>query len=97
MATTIIISLLIGLTAGIFGGILGTGGGLIMIPLMVEVLKLTRHKSEWPRSLQTSADAITYSLNSAIDITAATLLVLTSVFTASLGARSTHYFRAATS
>ncbi|MFZ1037325.1 MAG: hypothetical protein WAU61_09535 [Smithella sp.] len=48
MATTIIISLLIGLTASIFGGILGTGGGLIMIPLMVEVLKLTRHKSGGP-------------------------------------------------
>ncbi|MFA5323980.1 MAG: TSUP family transporter, partial [Smithella sp.] len=43
--TTIITSLLIGLTAGAFGGILGIGGGLIMIPLMVEVLKLTQHKA----------------------------------------------------
>jgi multisubunit Na+/H+ antiporter MnhG subunit len=65
MATTIIISLLIGLTTGIFGGILSTGGG-----------------------------AITYSLNSAIDITAATLLTLTFLFTAPFGAHSIHYFRA---
>jgi uncharacterized membrane protein YfcA len=44
--------------------------------------------------LGTGGGAITYSLNSAIDITAATLLALTAVFTAPLGARSTHYFRA---
>lgn len=42
---TIIISFVIGLTAGSFGGLIGTGGGIIMIPLMVEVLKLPKHKS----------------------------------------------------
>jgi len=37
-----VISFVIGLTAGIFGGL---GGGLIMIPLMVGVLKLSQHKA----------------------------------------------------
>lgn len=42
---TIIISFVIGLITGAFGGLIGIGGGLIMIPLMVEVLKLSQHKA----------------------------------------------------
>ena len=39
------INLLIGLVAGMFGGLVGLGGGVIMIPLMVGVLKLTQHQA----------------------------------------------------
>jgi len=95
---TIIISCAIGLPAGSFGGLIGIGGGMIMIPLMVEVLKLTKHKDHGTSLVALVftgiGGAITYSLNSVIDITAVTLLTLTALFTAPLGARSTHYFRA---
>ena len=87
----LIISLIIGLTAGVFGGILGIGGGLIMIPLMVEVLKLTQHKAHGTSLLALVftgiGGAITYASHGAIDITAAALLAITAVLTAPLGAR----------
>ena len=86
-----IISIVIGLAAGAFGGILGIGGGLIMIPLMVEILKLTQHKAHGTSLLALVftgiGGAITYALNGAIDIKAAALLALTAVFTTPLGAR----------
>jgi len=88
---TIITSLFIGLTAGIFGGILGIGGGLIMIPLMVEVLKLTQHKAHGTSLVALVftgiGGAITYASNGSVDFTAAALLALMAVFTAPLGAR----------
>jgi len=80
-----------GLTAGVFGGILGIGGGLIMIPLMVEVLKLTQHKAHGTSLVALVftgiGGAITYASNGSVDIAAAALLALTAVFTAPLGAR----------
>ena len=82
---------MIGLTAGVFGGILGIGGGLIMIPLMVEILKLTQHKAHGTSLLALVftgiSGAITYALNDSIDITAAALLAVTAVLTVPLGAR----------
>lgn len=91
LATTIITSLFIGLTAGTFGGILGVGGGLIMIPLMVEVLKLTQHKAHGTSLVALVftgiGGATTYALHGAVDFTAAFLLALTAIFTAPLGAR----------
>ena len=87
----IIISLAIGLTAGLFGGILGIGGGLIMIPLMVGVLKLTQHKAHGTSLVALVftgiGGAITYASHGAINLTAAALLALTAVLTAPLGAR----------
>lgn len=88
---TIIISLAIGLTAGAFGGILGIGGGLIMIPLMIEVLKLSQHKAHGTSLVALVftgiSGAITYAANGSVDITAAVLLALAAVLTAPLGAR----------
>lgn len=83
--------MLIGLTAGAFGGILGIGGGLIMIPLMVEILKLTQHKAHGTSLVALVftgiCGAITYASHSSIDIIAAALLALTAVLTAPFGAR----------
>ena len=87
----IIISFVIGLTAGSFGGILGIGGGLIMIPLMVGVLKLTPHKAHGTSLVALVftgiSGAITYASHGALNLTAAALLVVTAVVTAPLGAR----------
>jgi hypothetical protein len=88
------ISFVIGLSAGIFGGLVGLGGGLIMIPLMVGVLKLSQHRAHGTSLVALIftgiSGAITYALNGTIDITAAVLLALTAVFTAPLGARYAH-------
>jgi hypothetical protein len=88
---TIITSLFIGLTAGAFGGILGIGGGLIMIPLMVGVLKLTQHKAHGTSLVALVftgiSGAITYASHGALNLTAAALLAVTAVVTAPLGAR----------
>jgi len=91
MATTII-SLAIGSIAGAFGGILGIGGGLIMIPLMVEVLKLTQHKAHGTSLVALVftgvGGATIYASNGSVDLTAAALLAVTAMMTAPLGA---HY------
>ena len=91
MRATIIISFIIGLTAGAFGGILGIGGGLIMIPLMAGFLKLSQHKAHGTSLVALvftgAAGAITYAIHGSIDVTAALPLALTAVITAPLGAR----------
>ncbi len=46
-AKVVSMSFLAGFLAGIFGGLVGLGGGVIMIPLMVGVLKL--HQPRSPR------------------------------------------------
>lgn len=91
---TTIISFIIGFVAGIFGGLAGLGGGLIMIPLMAGVLKLSQHKAHGTSLVALIftgiSGTITYALNGAIDITAAVLLAITAVFTAPFGARYAH-------
>jgi uncharacterized membrane protein YfcA len=44
--TTIIILLIIGLAAGTFGGMVGLGGGVIMIPAMVYILGLSQQSAQ---------------------------------------------------
>ena len=91
---TNIISFLIGLAAGIFGGLAGLGGGIIMIPLMIYVLKLSQHQAHGTSLVAIVflgiSGAITYGLNGAIDLTAAVLLAGTAVFTARAGAHYAH-------
>lgn len=91
MATTIITSVLIGLTAGGFGGIFGIGGGLIMIPLMVEILKLNQHKAHGTSLVALVftgiGGAATYAVNGSLDIKGAAWLAVTAVITSPLGAR----------
>lgn len=41
-----IIAILIGLTAGILGGIFGIGAGIIMVPALVYLLKYSQHLSQ---------------------------------------------------
>jgi uncharacterized protein len=42
----LIILILIGLIAGIFGGMFGIGGGIIVIPALVFFMGLTQHQAE---------------------------------------------------
>lgn len=83
--------LLIGLAAGFFGGLVGLGGGVIMIPLMVGVLKMKQHMAHGTSLVALVftglSGAITYSLNGSVDILAAVLLASTAIFTARAGVR----------
>lgn len=43
---TILILILIGLTAGILGGMIGIGGGIVMIPMMVLLLAMDQKMAQ---------------------------------------------------
>ncbi|MCL4475909.1 MAG: sulfite exporter TauE/SafE family protein [Nitrospirae bacterium] len=82
---------LIGFLAGIFGGLLGIGGGIVMIPLMVGFLKVTQHKAHGT-SLAVMVfvglvGAATYALQGSVDVLASALLAATAIATAHAGAR----------
>ena len=85
------INLLIGLAAGFFGGLVGLGGGVIMIPLMVGILKMGQHKAHGTSLVALVftgiSGAFTYALNGSVDIPASVLLASTAIFTARAGAR----------
>lgn len=87
-------NLLIGLLAGFAGGIAGIGGGVIMIPLMVGVLKMNQHAAHGTGLVvlifSGLVGAITYGFNGSLDITAAALLATTAIFTARAGAKFAH-------
>lgn len=42
----VVLLIIIGLLAGLFSGLLGVGGGLIMIPLMVVLLGYSQHEAQ---------------------------------------------------
>jgi len=81
---------LIGLVTGIFGGLVGLGGGVIMIPLMVGVLKMGQHKAHGTSLVAIVftgiVGAVTYALKGSVDILASVLLATTAIFTARAGA-----------
>jgi len=86
--------LFIGFIAGIFGGLVGLGGGVVMIPLMVGILKMSQHQAHGTSLVALVftgiAGAITYALKGSIDIVASVLLASTAIFTARAGAHYAH-------
>ncbi len=87
-------SFVIGLAAGFFGGLFGLGGGVIMVPLMVGILKIGQHKAHGTSLVALIftgiAGTITYAFKGSVDITASALLASTAIFTARAGARFAH-------
>jgi uncharacterized protein len=45
-STTIVILVLIGLAAGVFGGVFGVGGAIVMIPALVYFLGMDQHTAQ---------------------------------------------------
>jgi hypothetical protein len=85
------VSFLIGLISGIFGGLVGLGGGVIMIPLMTRLLGLSQ-ASAHGTSLAIVifagiSGACAYAMEGTVDFTAALILAVTASLTARLGAR----------
>jgi hypothetical protein len=86
-----LISFAIGLAAGILGGLIGLGGGIIMVPLLVGLLKHDQcraHGTSLAVLIFTGiSGAITYGYHGQIDWMAAAALAVPAVLTATTGAR----------
>lgn len=84
-------SFFIGLTAGVFGGLVGLGGGVVMIPMMVGLLKVSRHKANGTSLIALVFTGVTgtavYGMNQNVNLAASILLAIPAMFTARLGAR----------
>ncbi len=87
-------NILIGILSGIFGGLVGLGGGVIMIPLMVSLLKLGQHRAHGTSLVALVftgiSGAVTYALKGSVDVVAALFLAVTAVVTARSGAHFAH-------
>ncbi|WP_135256649.1 sulfite exporter TauE/SafE family protein [Thermus caldilimi] len=87
-------SFLIGVLGGGFGGLVGLGGGVVMIPLMVGVFKLSQHKAHGTSLVAVFftglMGALTYGLQGSLNLKAALFLAATAILTARLGARYAH-------
>lgn len=94
MRSQLLHSLWIGLVAGCFGGLVGLGGGVVMIPLMVAVLKISQHKAHgtslFALVFTGITGAITYGLKGSVDVIASLILAVTAIFTARAGAKFAH-------
>lgn len=84
-------SFLIGLLAGTFGGLVGLGGGVIMVPLLVSVLKIGQHRAHGTSLVALVftglMGSVTYAVQGSVDLLASVLLASTAIFTARAGAR----------
>jgi uncharacterized membrane protein YfcA len=83
-------SFLVGLIAGLFGGLVGLGGGVIMIPLMIWFFRFNQHQAHGTSLMALVftgiSGAITYYMKGSVDVMAAILLATTAIFTARFGA-----------
>jgi uncharacterized membrane protein YfcA len=87
-------SFLIGFLAGMFGGLVGLGGGVIIILFMVDVLKMDQVKAHGTSLVALVftgvGGTIAYGMQGTVDVTAAVLLAATAMITARAGARYAH-------
>lgn len=86
---------LIGFSAGLFGGLVGLGGGVVMIPMMVGIKKLSQHQAHGTSLVVLVFTGITgaiiyYATKGAVDFVSAGLLAVTAICTAGKGARLAH-------
>jgi len=84
-------SFLIGLIAGVFGGLIGIGGGVLMIPLMVNIQKLGQHKAHGTSLVALVftgiIGAFTYAMHNSVDLWASVLLAGAALWPARIGAK----------
>jgi uncharacterized membrane protein YfcA len=78
-----IVNFLIGIIAGVFGGLVGIGGGVLMIPLMAGIKKIGQHKAHGTSLVAVVftgiIGAITYFFYNALDVWAAILISFAAV------------------
>lgn len=81
----------VGLAAGIFSGLLGVGGGVIMVPLLVGVIGLSQHRAH-ATSLAAivpiaAVGAVAFAIEGNLDYGVGALLAIGTLAGAPLGAR----------
>ena len=88
-----ILGFVIGLSAGILGGLVGIGGGMIMIPLMVAFLGMSQHQAHGTSLFAVVftglVGAVTYAMHGSVNHFAAAVLAVTAGVMAIIGARYT--------
>jgi uncharacterized protein len=86
--------LLSGLLGGFLGGLAGLGGGIVMIPLMTWLARLTQHQAHGTSLVAIVFTALTggaaYFLQGDVSWSGAVLLALSATATARFGARYAH-------
>ena len=89
-----ILGLVIGASGGFFGGLVGLGGGVVMIPLMTMVARLTQHKAHGTSLMAivftAVVGAITYFMHGTVDWSAALMIAVGAIVTARFGALYAH-------
>ncbi len=87
-------SLAIGVAAGVFGGLLGLGGGVVMIPLLGRFAALRQHQAHGTSLVALVftglGGAAAYASRGAVDVPAALLLAGPAMAAAPVGARFAH-------
>ena len=85
-------SVLIGFIAGVFGGLVGLGGGVVMIPMMTRLLGLPQSRAQGTSLsivvVAGLAGAMAYARAGNVDVTAALILAVTASLSARAGART---------
>lgn len=91
--------LAIGVAGGTFGGLVGLGGGVLMIPMMTGLLGFSQHVAHGSSMVAILFTALSggtgYAVQRAVDLTAAACVALSAMVTAGLGARWSHRLPAA--
>ena len=92
--------IIIGIAGGFLGGLLGVGGGIIMVPLLLGLMKVTQHQAN-ATSLAVIvftaiAAAFTYGMQGNLDYILAVEVMIGSVIGARIGASWMHRLSALT-
>jgi hypothetical protein len=81
----------VGLVAGVLGGLVGVGGGVIMVPLMTEILKFRQQEAHGTSLVAVvftaMAGSFIYYLHGSADIQASALLAAMALCTVRFGAK----------
>jgi uncharacterized membrane protein YfcA len=90
---------LLGLLVGVLAAIMGVGGGFIMVPVMVYILRMPMHVVVGTSLFQVLFTCINVTFmqsyyNHTVDLTLAVLLLIGSTFGAQIGARISTYLKA---
>jgi uncharacterized protein len=92
-----LLGLVIGLLGGFFGGLVGIGGGVIMIPMMTALARLTQREAHGTSLVAVvftgAAGALTYFSHGDVDWAAALILAASAFLFARMGALYAHSMR----
>jgi uncharacterized membrane protein YfcA len=89
-----LVGLVIGLSGGFFGGLVGLGGGVIMIPMMTAFAGLTQREAHGTSLVAVvftgAVGALTYFAHGVVDWKAAVILAASAILFARMGAIYAH-------